>query len=203
MSEPTPSQKGTIVEWPSKSSFGYAETEAGRVFLHINNFIERFKWPEVNDAVTFSVGKDEQGRPCAKEIVLLSQQGTLCWKHIALLISLLILPAIAIPTVSEWLSPSWILLCIVVASSLSALNLWRDKNFAKVNSSRIPEASLHLFDLMGGWPGSFLAQRYFRHKISKGSYQLLFWLIIIAHQLIALDLIFGGFIASGFENLGK
>ena len=39
----------------------------------------------------------------------------------------------------------------------------------------------------GGWPGAFLAQRTFRHKISKTSYQAAFWFIVLSHEFVALD----------------
>lgn len=197
-----PIHQGVVTEWASKSSFGYAECESGRIFLHINNFIERFKWPEVDDLITFSIGQDEKGRPCAQNIILVSQGGVLAWPHFVLVLGLLILPALAVPNVAEWLSPWWILGCVMITSALAALNLWFDKNYAKEDASRIPEATLHLFELLGGWPGSYLAQRFYRHKISKRSYQVIFWLIVTAHQLIALDLIFGGFLLNGLRNLG-
>ena len=60
---------------------------------------------------------------------------------------------------------------------------------------------LNGFELMGGWPGSYLAQRFLRHKISKKSYQVIFWLIVVIHQLFALDLIFGGFLYRGLVQL--
>jgi len=52
---------------------------------------------------------------------------------------------------------------------------------------RVPEARLHLLELLGGWPGAFLAQRWLRHKCSKGSYQFVFWLIVLAYQFAAFD----------------
>ena len=66
---------GVIIEWESKSSFGFAQSGEERVFLHIGNFIERARWPEPDDRVSFAWGKDPQGRPCAQEIVLLSRGG--------------------------------------------------------------------------------------------------------------------------------
>jgi uncharacterized membrane protein YsdA (DUF1294 family) len=42
-------------------------------------------------------------------------------------------------------------------------------------------------ELLGGWPGAFLAQRWLRHKCSKGSYQAVFWLIVLAYQFAAFD----------------
>ena len=35
--------------------------------------------------------------------------------------------------------------------------------------------------LLGGWPGAFLAQRYFRHKTQKVSFQIVSWLIVALH----------------------
>lgn len=63
----------------------------------------------------------------------------------------------------------------------------RDKLCAVNGKWRTPEATLHLFELIGGWPGSYLAQRIYRHKISKTGYQICFWLIVVLYQLVALD----------------
>ena len=56
-----------------------------------------------------------------------------------------------------------------------------DKSAARAGARRIPEASLHLLELLGGWPGALLAQLFFWHKVKKLSYQLVFWIIVIAH----------------------
>jgi uncharacterized membrane protein YsdA (DUF1294 family) len=48
---------------------------------------------------------------------------------------------------------------------------------------------LHLLELLGGWLAAFLAQRRLRHKSSKGSYQFVFWLIVLAWQFGAVDLL--------------
>ena len=201
MASPASTFEGTITEWAPKSPFGYAEWEEGRVFLHISNFAQRFKWPEVNDEVRFSMGTDEQGRPCAQNIVLLSEGGILSWKHLVLVGLLLILPGFAIPHLREWLSPWWIIDVFLITSILATVNLWFDKHYAKRERSRIPEATLHLFELTGGWAGSFLAQRYLRHKISKRSYQVVFWLIVLMYQLLALDVLLDGFLISGLRDL--
>ena len=73
---------------------------------------------------------------------------------------------------------------------LSALTYWAyavDKRRAEERLWRLPEARLHLLELLGGWPGAFLAQRRLRHKCSKGSYQVVFWLIVLAYQFAAFD----------------
>ena len=73
---------------------------------------------------------------------------------------------------------------------LSAFSYWAyavDKRRAEEREWRVPEARLHLLELLGGWPGAFLAQRRLRHKCSKGSYQAVFWLIVLAYQFAAFD----------------
>ncbi len=78
----------------------------------------------------------------------------------------------------------------IYALVLSALAYWVyavDKRRAEQGFWRIPEAQLHLLELLGGWPGAFLAQRRLRHKCSKVSYQVSFWLIVLAYQFAAFD----------------
>jgi uncharacterized membrane protein YsdA (DUF1294 family) len=62
---------------------------------------------------------------------------------------------------------------------------YRDKQFAIKGRQRTPEARLHLYEVLGGWPGSLLAQRLMRHKNRKLSYQRVFWLIVLLHVALA------------------
>lgn len=77
------------------------------------------------------------------------------------------------------------------ASLFAFLACRRDKRSARAETWRTPEGTLHLLELLGGWPGSFLAQRRFRHKTVKASYQAAFWLIVGLHQLVAIDALRG------------
>jgi uncharacterized membrane protein YsdA (DUF1294 family)/cold shock CspA family protein len=194
-------RRAVIVEWKPKSPFGFGEAGKDRIFLHISNFADRARWPEVGDWVTFVDGQDEVGRPRAEEIVLHVSASTLRWRHVLELLLLLCLPTLALPAFEGLLSPWWIIYFVSFTSLAAAVHLWMDKRFAISERSRVPEASLHLFELMGGWPGSFLTQRLLRHKISKKSYQVVFWLIVLAYQLVALDFLFGGLFYNGLRSL--
>jgi uncharacterized membrane protein YsdA (DUF1294 family) len=71
---------------------------------------------------------------------------------------------------------------IYVAMSLVALSLYAiDKRRARRGAWRISEATLHAVELFGGWPGAWIAQRLFRHKLQKGSYTVVFWTIVALH----------------------
>lgn len=81
----------------------------------------------------------------------------------------------------------------VLAAAFVALSLFTycayrsDKRRAETGGWRISEATLQVCALIGGWPGAFLAQRRFGHKTAKASFQVVFWLIVLIHQLVALD----------------
>lgn len=101
------------------------------------------------------------------------------------LAALMVLPTCAIyylPLNGWWLYGT---LCVLSASTYLAYFL--DKRRAQTNAWRIPELHLHLLELMGGWPGAWVAQRHLRHKSSKISYQVVFWIIIVAYQFVALE----------------
>lgn len=53
-------------------------------------------------------------------------------------------------------------------------------------ASRIPEKVLLSVDFAGGWLGGFFAQRRFRHKNNKVSYQWKFWLVAVASTSLGL-----------------
>ena len=110
---------------------------------------------------------------------------------------LLLLPAAAIVKlllveVIPWRVGLFLFVFLVVMWGFAFYTTWRDKRFAQNGDWRVSEFHLHCLEVLGGWPAAFVAQRWFRHKTSKKSYQFAFWLIILIHQLIALDYLFLG-----------
>jgi len=82
--------------------------------------------------------------------------------------------------------------CVFAATMLAyAVFAW-DKNRAQLKKPRIPEFLLHLMELLGGWPGSYVAQRHFAHKIMKRRYQNTFWVIVVAHHALAAGILMRG-----------
>ena len=79
-----------------------------------------------------------------------------------------------------------------VVSLLAFLLYWSDKRKARADHWRTPENVLHAVEIAGGWPGALLAQQLFRHKTRKLSYQLMFWIIVLMHQVFWIDQLFLG-----------
>jgi uncharacterized membrane protein YsdA (DUF1294 family) len=66
-----------------------------------------------------------------------------------------------------------------------------DKYQARRGGRRIRERTLHLLELLGGWPGAMVGQAVFRHKRRKRKYVLVLMAIIILHVGIWIGLAFG------------
>lgn len=92
------------------------------------------------------------------------------------------------------INANWVPLALYLLMSLLALFLyWRDKRQARAGGWRTPEKVLHGVELLGGWPGALIAQQVWRHKTRKVSFQLVFWLIVLLHQLFWVNrLLLGG-----------
>lgn len=108
-----------------------------------------------------------------------------------MLAALLALPAFAVVRFFGTEVARWIGGGCLTASIFTFLAYWKDKHLARANASRIPEKTLHVMELLGGWPGAFLAQRVLRHKSAKGTYQFFFVLIIGLYQFLATDALLG------------
>lgn len=76
---------------------------------------------------------------------------------------------------------NWVLGVYLVMSGLTLLAYGADKSQAQRKRGRIPELTLHLLALAGGWPGAVLGQRWFRHKTRKWGFQFLTCSIVLAH----------------------
>ncbi|MCC8552754.1 DUF1294 domain-containing protein [Xanthomonas hortorum] len=73
-----------------------------------------------------------------------------------------------------------LLALLYAAASVVAMIVYRiDKTAAQRGRQRIPETTLHMIALLGGWPGALLAQALFRHKSSKAAFQLRFWISVV------------------------
>jgi len=92
------------------------------------------------------------------------------------------------------------LLCLYVMgiSLVTFVQYGWDKRQARKGKRRIPEKRLHLLALMGGTPGAFLGQFFFRHKTQKRRFQVMFFSVV----LLQIALI-TAFIYLAWKGLGR
>ncbi len=79
--------------------------------------------------------------------------------------------------VVEWWP--WLLGWVLLSSLIAFVAHGRDKRAARLGRRRTPERTLHLLELIGGWPGALLAMTVFHHKTRKASYFLVTALIVL------------------------
>ncbi|GGK89284.1 hypothetical protein GCM10010844_04770 [Deinococcus radiotolerans] len=80
----------------------------------------------------------------------------------------------------------------VVWGLVAFVAMARDKGLAsEAGRTRIPERQLHALEARGGWLGSLLAQRGFRHKTRKVAYQGVFRRIALAWALADVLIVAG------------
>jgi uncharacterized membrane protein YsdA (DUF1294 family) len=66
----------------------------------------------------------------------------------------------------------------LAASTAAVIAYGLDKSAAESGAWRTRERTLHVLALLGGWPGALVAQRMFRHKSRKLSFQVAFWVTV-------------------------
>ncbi len=178
-------QKGLLTAWNDTKGFGFIAPEGGgeRVFAHISSYAGRGR-PVADRKVTYSLIKDDQGRPRAGRF---QYAGTAkvgasfapgVW--VAAVVVLVFFSSLA-GLFHQGYLPVSILAAYGGVSLVLFAMYWIDKRAAQRGAQRTAEKTLHLFELCCGWPGALLAQQVFRHKTRKGSYQFVFWLAVLAN----------------------
>lgn len=212
-------RKGELTVWKDDRGFGFIKPDDGglEVFLHITAFKDVNRRPQVGDVIHYqlAVGKNGKVRACNAFIEeatsqpapkslssafaarTTSQTASKSSSFMLEVLFLSILPVVGAIKLALTTSNPIPLVLYPVMSLLTFALYADDKSRARKGQWRLPEKTLHLCELLGGWLGAFVAQRRLRHKSSKGSYQVVFWVIVAVHIVFWLDwLLLGGTLMS-------
>ena len=203
--------RGIVRMWDDEKGFGFIKPdEGGRdVYLHLRAFGGSPARPSVGMLVTYCLSTDEIGRPRAAfarveaggrpaELTFRPLPAPAPPRHAlapqrrrqrprrsssvgwAFLGSAGFIGALAWAAQLhhiEW----WVPAVYGGASGFTFIAYASDKARAVDAEWRVSENTLHLLELLGGWPGALFAQQCLRHKTAKLGYQVIFWLIVMAH----------------------
>jgi uncharacterized membrane protein YsdA (DUF1294 family)/cold shock CspA family protein len=176
--------QGKITTWKDDKGFGFITPNGGgeAVFLHVSSLANRQRRPEGNEFVSYELATDAKGRPQAKAVAFVGEraEGRAAPGRSALP-PLFAAGFFVLLGVLAWLG--WLPLAVLglyaAASVVAFLAYGHDKSAAVRDVWRVKENTLHLFSLLGGWPGALAAQRLFRHKSSKASFQTTYWITVM------------------------
>ncbi|MEI2430192.1 DUF1294 domain-containing protein [Lysobacter yananisis] len=177
---------GRICEWNDDKGFGFVVAHDGgaRAFVQVKAFQPGSRRPVLGDLISYRVANDAKGRANAVDVRFAGQRierhpspsaGPSPLRRIprrALGVSALL--AVTALGALGWV-PAAVPLVQGFFSFASYIAYWLDKDAAGASRRRTPENTLHLLDLLGGWPGALIAQQQFRHKTVKPSFQAKFW----------------------------
>ncbi|MCP4400941.1 MAG: DUF1294 domain-containing protein [bacterium] len=176
-------EKGTLVRWDDDKGYGFIRPHNGKedIFLHMKSLPHFQRRPKIGDVLTYGVGVDGRQRyyACSAKI------NRFAWSFFSLCcFGLTLLFGVYVYLVFQQTLPVHPL---AIYAAMSLITIWaysRDKRAAQSGAWRSREIRLHLLEFLGGWPGAFLAQLFYRHKSRKFSYQIVFWLIVAAHGFL-------------------
>lgn len=151
----------------------------------------------MNEAVSYILVFDTLGRPQAKKVrfnvnprsASLTYQVPRARIALPITFAMIFLVALTVFVVGGWLDKSW--LALYYGASIIAYGVYAwDKTAAQNARGRVPESTLHLMSLLGGWPGALIAQALLRHKTRKPSFLIRYWFTVIVN-CVALGVLIG------------
>jgi uncharacterized membrane protein YsdA (DUF1294 family)/cold shock CspA family protein len=185
--------EGFIKTWNDDRGFGFIEADQGgdEVFVHIKSIANLQGRPTPNLRCSFEIELGPQGKKRAKNVMPIRAAKTAtrlaakrranspaAWGT-ATLFAIPVFFVLYGVISFLWRPPGAVALVYLGLSVLSFVVYATDKAAAKRSANRIPESTLHMLALFGGWPGALLAQQVLRHKSSKVEFRLVFWVTVV------------------------
>jgi uncharacterized membrane protein YsdA (DUF1294 family)/cold shock CspA family protein len=181
--------QGRISDWRDDKGFGFVTPNGGgqAAFVHIKSFVDRRRRPLGNDLISYELVIDAKGRAQAERVAFVGDRSRAAGSvaggggdGVSFLLAPLFLAAVSVAAALGRL-PFAVPGIYLVVSILALVAYGIDKSAARADRWRVREDTLHLFALLGGWPGALLAQRWFRHKTRKASFRFVFWITVVAN----------------------
>lgn len=176
--------QGRITTWKDDKGFGFITPNGGGegVFLHISAFSNRQRRPAGSELVTYELKVDGKGRAQAAAVAFVGEKPMPSAppgrSRLPLIFTVCFLAFVVVAVFAGRL-PGAVLALYLGASLVAFFAYAFDKSAAARNQWRTQESTLHLFALLGGWPGALAAQRLLRHKSAKASFQIAFWVTVV------------------------
>lgn len=188
--------EGLLKTWNDERGFGFLQPTNGgqEVFVHIKSFPSGFGRPALNAKVTFEVEQTADGKKRAKNVLLVrparashhaNSKTSTQWEKSSIF-ALISFALLYLTVTLVWGTPGLLALGYVGMSLTCGLFYAHDKSAAQTNEWRTPEGTLLMVGLLGGWPGAIVAQQMLRHKTSKISFRIAFWLTVLVNVVAFL-----------------
>lgn len=181
--------QGRLTNWNDEKGYGFVTPNGGgdKAFVHIKAFMTTRSRPVDGDIITYEVTRDAKNRLQAKSIRHAGDPKPGLQREssqISAIIVVAIFLCLLVVSIVLGKIPVHAIFFYLIVSGITFIIYANDKSAAINNRWRTPESTLHLFGMIGGWPGALIAQRMFRHKSKKREFQAIFWITIIINCAI-------------------
>lgn len=209
-------KKGKIIKWDDDKGFGFIlpVDSQKNIFVHIKSFTDKSVRPVVNQNVTYTVQKNNDGKDSAIKVsratdnvirkranrnsvkninskYKLSNKNNIRLDYksthsIPILYTVIILSFIVflLHFSMEGKLPPFVIIIYMAMGIMTYFVYSEDKSKAIDNERRTSEQLLLTLSLFGGWIGALIAQQKFRHKTKKISFQISFWTTVFFNILL-------------------
>ncbi|MBD3793717.1 MAG: cold shock and DUF1294 domain-containing protein [Campylobacterales bacterium] len=165
--------QGIVVKYSEAKGYGFIRTSEREedIFVHISE-VQNADRLTIGQKVDFEIKQTSKGA-VAQSVVAgrTALSPSLIYGIIAFVSTLLI---------ALLLQQLPLILNYLIAINITTFLLYGyDKQLAQTDKVRVPERTLHMLALLGGSPAGLIAQRFFRHKTLKSSFQILYWAIVL------------------------
>ncbi|MBA3175140.1 DUF1294 domain-containing protein [Salmonella enterica] len=79
-----------------------------------------------------------------------------------------------------------VVMWLLLANVLTLVIYGIDKTAARKTWRRVPESTLLVFGVVGGWPGAIVGQQLFRHKTQKQPFKTYFIISVLVSILVTV-----------------
>ena len=188
---------GKLVEWNDARGYGFIapiDEPQRRYFLHVHDYRLMGRRPEIGEVLRFVPQRQPDGRWHAAKVARAVSVAHRRTRADADRQRYRSSPLTRLPPVlavlfccllgwGAWKGrlPTVALAGLAAINAATFVAYWIDKRAAQASERRTPEATLHLLELLGGWPAAWLAQRFLRHKSRKESYRFVFLAAVIVN----------------------
>jgi len=172
--------EGIVVKFDEERGFGFIRTEElpKDVFVHIQEVRDRQTLSQ-GQKVRFDTKQTPKGLSAVDVIPGMKQTSPFLLYGIAAVIMTMV------ATIFLFKMDWHIIIAYIVSVNLTTFLFYGyDKMIAGGSLLRVPEWILQSLSLGGGSPAGLIAQKVFRHKTIKRSFQLVYWSIVVIQVIV-------------------
>jgi uncharacterized membrane protein YsdA (DUF1294 family)/cold shock CspA family protein len=178
--------QGKVSNWNDDKGFGFVEPNGGgeRAFVHIKAFTPRSRRPVNGEVIIYEPVRENNNRYKATNIkfardVKASKNRTKAKGGRNFGVAFIMLFCVGfLASIFVGKLPVIVAGLYVAMSLITFIAYALDKSAAQNGRWRTKESTLHLFSIIGGWPGAYFAQKKLRHKSSKEEFKTIYWVTV-------------------------